>query len=378
MIAATALGCRGKIYIADELVGDDESVDPGQVGDTNTDTERATGSGDDVETDTPFDSESVTGGDTATATATAALCELSAPFAWTSSGPLIQPQGDAVSLKDPTVVWDDDSWIVYATADLDGGLSMTQLRFGDWDQADAATQTLVSSNPELIGYKAAPQLFYFSPQDRWYLVYQTPDPTYSTSGDPSDVMSWNAPTPFMPMPSMITDTDASAIDYWVICDDTDCYMFFSADNGVLYRARTTKDAFPAGFEGTTEIVMQDEPFNIYDASNVYKLAGTDQYLLLVSAIGEGRYFQSWTSDRLDGDWTPLADTETNAFISINNVTGADWTHWGFSHGEMLRTNPDETMTIDPCDMQYLYSGLTYGEGDPPPEYYSFGLLTLEN
>jgi endo-1,4-beta-xylanase len=177
------------------------------------------------------------------------------------------------------------------------------------------------------------------------------------------------------MPSIIENSDLSGIDYWVICDDADCYMFFSANNSVLYRARTTKEAFPEGFEGTTEIVMQDELYRLYDACNVYRLEGTDQYLLLVSAIGEGRYFQSWTSDRLDSTWTPLADTESDSFASVYNVTGADWSNWGVSHGEMLRTNPDETMTIDPCNMQYLFSGLKTSEENPENEYYCLGLLT---
>jgi endo-1,4-beta-xylanase len=130
------------------------------------------------------------------------------------------------------------------------------------------------------------------------------------------------------------------------------------------------------FDGTTEIVMQDELYILYDTCNVYKLSGTDQYLLLVSAIGGvGRYFQSWTTDRLDGTWTPLADTEANSFASADNVTGGGWFTWGISHGEMLRTNPDETMTIDPCNMRYLFSGLKVSDENPENEYYCLGLLT---
>ncbi|GAA3775743.1 hypothetical protein GCM10022403_008240 [Streptomyces coacervatus] len=35
-----------------------------------------------------------------------------------------------------------------------------------------------------------------------------------------------------------------------------------------------------------------------------------------------RYFRAWTADSLSGAWTPLADTEANAFIRSNNVTFA--------------------------------------------------------
>jgi hypothetical protein len=64
-----------------------------------------------------------------------------------------------------------------------------------------------------------------------------------------------------------------------------------------------------------------------------------------------RYFRAWTADRLDGAWTPLADTETNAFIRSNSVTFAAgqpaWTK-DFSHAEMIRDGVYQTLTIDPC------------------------------
>ncbi len=149
----------------------------------------------------------------------------------------------------------------------------------------------------------------------------------------------------------------------------------NADNGVLYRARTLKTDFPNGFEGTTEIVMEDERNALFEAANVYKMAGTGKYLLIHEAIGGGRYFRSWTADRLDGEWTPLADTLFNPFASTQNVTGADWSNDGISHGEMLRTNPDETMTIDTCDMQYLFQGRTATGSEYNLNEYSLGLLT---
>jgi hypothetical protein len=367
-IIFTALCCRDKIYVADEYLGDKLSSDSSG--------EQGISTGSEVETD--MDSEPPASMEDTDSTVD---CEAPAEFSWTSSAPLILPPNDDVFIKDPTAVLYGDKWLVFATSIVNvnntNEISMVYLTFTDWKQAESAEQIPVSSNVNLAGYKAAPQLFYFAPRDLWYLVYQTQEPAYSTTRDPTDILSWSASTRFMPMPLILTENDKYGIDYWVICDDTDCYMFFSALDGVLYRARTTKEAFPEGFEGTTKIVMRDESNTnkIYDACNVYKLAGTDQYLLLVSAIGEARFFQSWISDRLDGTWTPLAITESDAFASIKNVTDADWAKWGISHGEMLRTNPDETMTIDPCNMQYLFSGLKQSEENPGNEYYCLGLLT---
>ncbi len=301
-------------------------------------------------------------------------CGVPTSFQWTSSAPLITPPSGALSIKDPTVVFDGQMWQIYATTYTDG-YSMVHLQFTDWAMADSATKTPVASNPNLTGYKCAPQLFYFRPQNLWYLVYQTQPPAYATTTTPGDVSSWSRSQTFMPMPSIITNSDTGGIDYWVICTDATCYMFFSADNGVLYRAKTAKASFPNGFEHTTEIVMEDSRFALFEACNVYKMAGTDKYLLIVEAIGNGRYFRSWTADDLEGTWTPLADTQSNPFASMSNVTGADWSNDGISHGEMLRENPDETMTIDTCNMRYLFQGRTVAGSSYNLNQYSLGLLT---
>ncbi|MBN2717582.1 MAG: glycosyl hydrolase family 62 [Deltaproteobacteria bacterium] len=303
-------------------------------------------------------------------------CDVPTSFKWQATRPLITPPEGSVSIKDPSVLFYNGKWHIYATHYAqNGGYSMVYLNFADWAQADAAEKIPVSTNPNLKGYKCAPQLFYFSPQDLWYLVYQTQEPAYSTTKDPTDVSSWSKATRFMPMPDIIENSEYGGIDYWIICDESYCYMFFSADNGVLYRARTPKSEFPNGFEGTTEIVMQQGQYELYEACNVYKMAGTGKYLLTVEAIGlNGRFFRSWTADRLDGEWTPLQDTLSAPFASINNVTGAEWSNDGISHGEMLRTNPDETMTINTCDMKFLFQGRTAAGKEYNLHEYSLGVL----
>ncbi len=93
----------------------------------------------------------------------------------------------------------------------------------------------------------------------------------------------------------------------------------------------------------------------------YKIKGTGTYLTLVEAIGPARYYRAWISDRLDGEWTPVSDANTwqKPFAGINNVTFEDavtpWTR-DISHGELIRDGYDETLTIDPDNLQLLYQG----------------------
>ena len=169
------------------------------------------------------------------------------------------------------------------------------------------------------------------------------------------------------MPAIISQNIGSGywVDFWVVCDSANCYLYSSDDNGHLYRSQTTVANFPNGFTNTV-IAMQDaNRNNLFEAANVYKIKGTNQYLLLVEAIGgDGRrYFRSRTSPAIAGPRTQLAATESNPFARAYNVTvdGAIWTR-DISHGEMIRDGNDQTLTISPCQLRYLYQGLDPNAG----------------
>lgn len=316
-------------------------------------------------------------------------------FTWSSTGPLISPKPDAahpiVSVKDPTVFRYKNRWHVYmTTADTSGRWSLAHTSFADFSQAAAAPQTFLDTNPNIGNrYAAAPQVFYFAPQKTWYMVYQTGPPSYSTSKDPADPGSWSAPRTFLDSePPVVTENKGSGgwLDFWTICDKTDCYLFFSDDNGHQYRARTTVAEFPGGFRDTTVVLSEPNRFDLFEASNVYRLGDSGTYLMLVEALATGsdwrRYFRAWTADSLGGTWTPLADTEAGAFIRSNNVTFADgqtaWTT-DFSHGEMIRDGVDQTLTINPCRLRYLYQGMDPSAGGDYSQLpWRLGLLTQTN
>ncbi|MEQ0565297.1 non-reducing end alpha-L-arabinofuranosidase family hydrolase [Amycolatopsis sp. NEAU-NG30] len=319
----------------------------------------------------------------------AADAALPGSFRWSSSGVLISPKSDAThniaGIKDPTVVYSGGKYHVFASTANASGYNLVYLSFSDWSQAASAPQYYLDRSAIGTGYRAAPQVFYFAPQGKWYLVYQNGNAAYSTNSDIANPNGWSAPKNFYgSMPDIIRQNIGNGywVDMWVICDSANCYLFSSDDNGHLYRSQTTVANFPNGF-GNTVIAMRDSnKNNLFEASNVYKIAGQNQYLLLVEAIGSGgrRYFRSWTSPSLTGTWTPLAASESNPFAGAANVTfpAGKWTN-DISHGEMLRSGNDQTLPINPCRLQYLYQGKNPSAGgDYNSLPWRLGLLTQTN
>ncbi|KAI1384335.1 glycosyl hydrolase family 62-domain-containing protein [Hypoxylon trugodes] len=308
-------------------------------------------------------------------------------FKWSSSEALVGPKSDGrniAGIKDPSIIFYEDKYHVFAsTASSPGGYNLVYFSFTDFAEAGNATFHYLDQSPLGKGYRAAPQVFYFEPQSLWYLIYQNNNAAYSTNKDINDPSGWTAPkTFFSNVPSTINKYLSGGywVDMWVICDAENCHHFSSDDNGHLFRAQTSVSDFPNKM-GEPVVALQDSKNALFEASNVYKI-GDSEYLLIVEAISSdgARWFRSWTSDSLSRKWTALAATESNPFARSNNVafTGKTWTK-SISHGEMIRDKVDQTMTISPCNLRYLYQGVDpSASGNYNSLPWKLGLLTQTN
>ncbi len=285
------------------------------------------------------------------------------PSHWYYSAPLIAPEArkeeSSRAQKDPTVVFHEGRWHVFATVKLPGRSAIEHCSFSDWKDANASRRTLLNISDS--DYFCAPQVFYFRPHKKWYLVYQMGVPNakkmwvaYSTTDEINDPDSWTRAKPMLDAGP--TDPRVvGGLDYWIICDEKKAHLFFTSLNGKMWRMWTDISQFPRGFDHC-EVALQAK---VFEASHTYRVKGTDKYLTLIEQKGR-RYFKSYIADALSGPWRPLADTEAKPFAGMNNIQPAigvqPWTD-NVSHGELVRASNDETLTIDPTDWRFIFQGM---------------------
>jgi hypothetical protein len=288
---------------------------------------------------------------------------LQIPIMWEYSIPLITPENRKTepsrAQKDPSVVFYGGRWHVFMTVKLQGRSAIEYCSFERWEEADSSKREILKVSDS--NYYCAPQVFYFRPHQKWYLIYQVGMPdankmwvAYSTTVDVAIPDSWTQARPMLDG-SENDPRKVGGLDYWIICDDQRAYLFLTSLNGKMWRLWTRLEDFPLGFHDC-ELALEAE---VFEASHTYKIKGKSKYLTIIEEKGQ-RYYKAYLADQLDGQWTPIADTAERPFAGWNNVRPAagvtPWTD-NISHGELIRDGYDETLTVDPGYLRFIFQGM---------------------
>lgn len=311
-------------------------------------------------------------------------------YKWTTGDPVIEPMAEpgrnVVSAKDPSVLYFEGKWhVFYTTCDEKGVWSMQFTAFKDWKEAKNAKAYPKDNNPNLRGYHCAPHVFYFTPHKKWYMVFQSGQPQYSTNDDINNHDGWTKPVDFFngaPDGLEKGQWGPEWLDFHCIADDEHVYLFFTGDNGRFYRSRTKIEDFPKGMSNPELVMRHTERGMIFEGSITYKIKGQNKYLTLIEAFSAptwDRFYRSFTADSLDGEWREEAGTWENPFAGMTNVSFENgvlpWTK-DISHGELIRSGYDEKMEIDSENIQMLFQGRDPASNGQPYHMlpYKIGLL----
>lgn len=311
---------------------------------------------------------------------------------WTVSEPVFTagPKGtfDDASVKDPTIVYYNDKYHLFYTSKA---LPETKGKFNYLSKGASAVGYV--SAPTLEGLNTAkrynlddileyiiiaPQVFYFEPHKKWYLVAQTmvegrPDllPIYMTNSNIEDVHGWSKPE-IIKTRKM---NDGFWIDFWVICDDEKAHLFYTDHEGSMFRFECPIEEFPHGYANEKEETVLTERgetaigrWRFHEGSHIYYVKKEKKYLALLEAVyphptrknywdSRSRFMFAMVADKLEGPWDRV-ETDRNEFAgdpaNLYNADGTKSKYDQVSHFELIRSGYDQKLEIEDYNLDLLF------------------------
>jgi hypothetical protein len=250
---------------------------------------------------------------------------------------------DNVSVKDPSIVYAGGKWrLFYTFCGLGGQYAMGYASATTIAGLRTATHYNISNHV----HGCAPNVFWFEPQSKWYLIHYK---SFSTNTDINDPNGWTE-SQSMGIPSI-----DNSIDHSCISDGNNVYIFSAPDDGRILRRSTTVADFPYNWSEATVVAT-----DTFEGPAVYKNLADGKFYMITESLGGGisRYYELWTADNPGGTWTKVEEqwAHKNKLVYF-----AD--HWTdqVSHGELLRAGTNERMEISDIERcQFLIQGVVDG------------------
>lgn len=318
---------------------------------------------------------------------------------------------DNVAVKDPSIVFHEGNYHLFYTAKsvtYPQGKPQYSIACGY-----ASASTLESLNDaerycidSIVGSTViAPQIFYFEPDQIWYLIAHTSvregdlsvlKPIYATNKDISDVSGWSSAKV---IPTGKKD-NSFWIDFWVICDDRKAYMFYGDQKGSVLRLETPLDKFPEGFAASEpEIALTESgespmPWRMFEAVHIYFVKSDDTFLALLEGAyqnpsvhyqidSRNRFILGMVADSLNGEWRRV-ETEMDEFLAdaknLSYRNGEKTPFTQVSHPELIRAGNNQKLEIEDYKLRLLFQSF---DGTLLPDTYNYNelpwkLMLMEN
>ena len=258
---------------------------------------------------------------------------------------------DEIAVKDPSIVFYENKWHIFYTARSKNEYITGYVTAKDFKNLNAVSRKELKQIRGKTRYGCAPQVFYFEPQQKWYLVFQNRDANYqaaySTTVNISEPDSWSSAQ------NLITkDTPKKWIDFWIIAEEQKVYLFYTeAHNGVMVRS-TSFEKFPNDW-GKSKQVFD----NVHEAVHIYKVADKQEFHMIYELNNDGiRSFGLAKANHLEGPWLKVTDK----YATGDQLRWTDgcipWTEM-ISHGEVIRSGFNQYMEYQPANCRWLIQGL---------------------
>ena len=189
--------------------------------------------------------------------------------------------------------------------------------------------------------------------------------------------------------------DGFWIDFWVICNEHHAYLFYSGQNGSLFRLDCPLNTFPEGFsKSQPKIALSQQDadnsgsWKMFEAAHIYYVKKENRYLALLEGAyqhpvrtgdvdSRNRFIFGMTADSLNGKWERIEFEKDEFLAEAKNLFSEDGSRSHYtqvSHPELIRSGFNQKLEIENFDLTMVFQSF---DGSEIPDSYHYNELPWE-